>query len=101
MSITLIFKNKPRLLYGSGAPSKFIPPTNGRKGIYVMSDGALEKEEVEYLAEVSAEKERERSNKKRETKENMEILTKVALSAPEGERAKVLNELLKTKARQI
>jgi len=52
----------------------------------------LEKEEVDYIAEASLEKERNRVRKS-EQKETLEKVTKAILSAPQGKRRVVLNQI--------
>ena len=94
MSITLIFKDRERRQYGSEAPSKFVPAEKGRSAIFVMSDGALEKEEVDYIIEGMQEKEDGRKKVKRAGKEHMEKLVGTITQAPPGERKKTLTEIL-------
>ena len=97
MSITLIFKSKAQHQYGREAPSKLIPAEKGRSSIYVMSDGALEKEEVDYLVEAEQYKEDERikRNEKSPTKERLEQVVGATRQAPRGERAKTAQEIIK------
>ncbi len=94
MSITLIFKNKERLPYGSGSRGKFVPPENGRRGIFVPSWGALEKEEIDYIVTAEQEKEDERIKKREQsiTKQKLEYVTATVLQAPEGKRAEAAQE---------
>ena len=94
MAVTLIFKNRERRQYGSEAPSKYVPAEKGRSAIYVMSDGALEEEEVDYIVEGMQEKEDGRKKVKRAGKEHMEKLVETVTSASPGERAKTLKEIL-------
>lgn len=94
MSVTLIFKDRERRQYGSEAPSKYIPAEKGRSAIYVMSDGALEQAEVDYIVEGTQEKEDSRKKVKRAGKEHMEKLVQTMVSAPPGERKKTLSEIL-------
>ncbi len=94
MPVTLIFKSKPRLEHGSEAPSKYVPAEKGRSAIYVMSEGALEKEEVDYIVEGMQEKEDGRKKVKRAGKEYMETLASTVAQAPKRERAKTLREIL-------
>jgi len=87
-----------KVYYGESLPlgnksrGRFIPPEGNRAGILVPSFGALEKEEVDYLAEASLEKEKTRVRKS-EQKEALENVTKILLNTPHGQRGKKLKEI--------
>lgn len=91
-----IIKSKPQRQYGKEAPSKLVPPEKGRSSIYVMSDGALEQEEVDYLVEAEQYKEDERlkRNAKSANKERLEAVVEAARRAPRGKRAKTAQEII-------
>ena len=97
MAVTLIFKNKERRPYGSGANGRMIPAESGRRAIYVPSFGALEKDEVDYLVEAAQEQEDERVKKDRPSanREMVDRATQLAQSVPEGQRAKAVREAMK------
>lgn len=91
-----IIHNKSAKQYGKEAPSKLIPAEKGRSAIYVMSEGALEQEEVDYLVEATQYKEdaRIKKNVKRPTQERLEEVVKATMRAPRGERAKTAKEII-------
>jgi hypothetical protein len=96
MGITLIFKDRERLPYGSGSRGKFIPPENGRRAIFVPSFGVLEKEEVDYLVEAEKEKEDERLRSGKISLQKAlleEVVTEVKKAKP-GERGKRAKEIM-------
>ena len=88
-----IVKNKARGRYGSEAPSKLIPAEKGRSAIYVMSDGSLEQEEVDYLVEATQEKE-DSKIRKSATKERLEQVVRATRKAPRGMRAEVAQDII-------
>ena len=96
MGITLIFKNKPYLPYGSNSRGAFIPAEKGRRAIFVPSFGVLEKEEVDYLVEVAQEQEdgRVKRPKISEQKEALENVTRAARAEKAGKRAKLVKEII-------
>ncbi len=91
----LIFKNKETRQYGNNEPSKYVPPEKGRSGIFVMSDGALEKEEIEDIVLAAQEKEDTRIKKgiKRPQKERLEQVTEAVMRAKPKDRLKLAKEL--------
>lgn len=60
MPITLIFKDKPHKRYGKGADSVMVPPSKGKRGYYIPSEGALEQAEIDYIVEAQKEEKQER-----------------------------------------
>lgn len=92
-----IIKGKGQQKWGREAPSKLVPAEKGRSAIYVVSEGVLEKEEVDYLVEAEQYKEDERIKKRGRsaTKENLEKVVEATRQAPSGERAKVAREIIK------
>ena len=42
-------KNKPRLRYGTGEPTRVVKQVDDKPGFIIMSEGLLEKEEVDYI----------------------------------------------------
>tara|TARA_Y100000310_G_scaffold307921_1_gene350504 strand:+ start:360 stop:674 length:315 start_codon:yes stop_codon:yes gene_type:complete len=93
---TFIFKGKSRRQYGDEAPSKLVPAEKGRSPIYIMSDGALEQEEVDYLVEASQYKQDEQMKRKvkSKTKQELERVATEISKAPKGKRAKKGREIL-------
>ena len=91
-----IIHNKTPKQYGKEAPSKLVPAEKGRSAIYVMSEGVLEQEEVDYLVEATQYKEDERIRKniKRPTQERLEQVMEATKRAPRGERAKTAHEII-------
>jgi putative FmdB family regulatory protein len=88
---------KENLPLGNKSRGKYIPPEGNRMGILVPSFGALDKEEVEYVAEGALEKETERAAKnirRTNTKERLENVTRVALNTPQGKRAATIKNIL-------
>jgi len=97
-SLSIIVKNEERLPYGKGSRGKFIPPEEtGGLAIFVPSFGALEKEEVDYVAEGALEKEKQRQKKKRQSvqKARLEQVSLAMKQAPSGKRAKTGREIIK------
>jgi len=85
-------EHKENLPLGNGSRGRFIPPSKDNMGILIPSWGGLEKEEVDYIAEASLEKEKNR-NKDRKQKNVLERVTQSVLSAPMGKRRERLNEI--------
>ncbi len=67
--------------------------------MFIPSWGALEQAEVDYIAEASIEKEKERVRKKRDmerlTKQKIGSYLDLAYQTKPGQRAKVLKEAMK------
>lgn len=95
--IGFFIKKKDRLAYGDKDRGKFIPSEKGRRAIFVPSFGTMERQEIDdiVLAAQEQEDERLKRGEKTQLKENLENLTQAALSAPKGQRAKVIKEILK------
>lgn len=91
-----ILKGKAQKMYGQEAPSKLVLAEKGRNAIYVMSEGALEQEEVDYLVEAAQYKEdaRIKKNEKSATKERLEQVVEATMQAPKGQRAKTAQEII-------
>ena len=91
---------RKRLRYGSGSPGKIMTHREtGGLDIFIPSDGAMEQDEVDYIAEGAMEKERERVKKakkspQRETQARIQAYTTLANRTPRGQRAKVLREAI-------
>ena len=101
MSITLIFKDKQRLPYGSNSRGRMIPPEKGRRAIFVPSFGVLEKEEVDYLVEAAQEQEDDRikNGVKSQQKEELGQIATAMRQAPEGKRAQTGRNIMKESGR--
>lgn len=94
-------EHKENLPLGSGSRGKFLShQETGGMGILIPSWGAMEKEEVEYTAEVALEKERERvaknltpvTEKRVKGKQKLESAFNIAMNTKQGQRAKALKE---------
>jgi len=98
---TLSFHVKPsaeRLPLGSGSRGRFIDSKEtGGMSILIPSFGALEKEEVDYVAEeaIYREKERVKTAEPRLTKTALQNVMTETLKAPKGKRKKALERITK------
>ena len=63
-NISIIVRNPTRRALGSGAPTTYIPPKDGKMGVLIPSAGLLEQAEMDYLVEAETEKQK---NQKRVT----------------------------------
>ena len=87
--------------YGSGSPGKIMTHAEtGGLDIFIPSDGAMEQEEVDYIAQGAIEKERARVKKakkqgaRNETQARIQAYTDLAHSTPRGQRAKILRRAI-------
>lgn len=90
----------PALPLGKGSPGKYIPSgETGGLPVYVPSFGGMEKEEVDYVAGMAVQKERERVRKKRQyvspTKSKLQSALDLAYKTKPGQRAKAIKEAMK------
>ena len=94
-----------RLKYGYGSPGKILTRKDtGGLDVFIPSDGALEQEEVDYVAAAAIEKEQSRVKKKgiqRENQAMVQAYANLALSTPPGKRRKVLQEAAKQEGVKI
>lgn len=98
-----VIKTKEQLPYGTGSMGKYVSAKEtGGLPIYVPSWGAMEQEEVDYVAEVAVEKERERVAKNRPlneqnamTKEALGNIVKIGKSQTRGKRAVTMGKVKK------
>jgi putative FmdB family regulatory protein len=86
--------------YGSKSRGRYISEEEtGGMGILIPSFGALEQEEVDYIAAGAIEKERDRVSKKKQYrspyKKRMATLMSEAQKAPKGQRASTMRKLIK------
>ena len=91
---------KERLPYGSGSRGRYVSSSEtGGMPILIPSWGALEKAEVDYLADGAIDKEKERVRKKREyvsqDKERISKYMKLAYATKPGQRAKTVRQVMK------
>jgi len=86
------FVQVEQLPLGNKSRGRFIPPEGKRVGILVPSFGALDKEEVDYIAEAEIEKENTRIRHS-EQKETLEKVTTALLRTPQGKRHEMLNQI--------
>ena len=94
----IIVNEKIRHRFGTGALGKVVLGSEtGGLDIFVPSGGAMEQEEVDYVAGMAVEKERERVKKERHnpTREAMEGLKRLAYQTKPGKRYEVLQEAVK------
>src|SRR3990167_430633 len=78
-TLGVIVRKKERLPLGEGSRGRFVTPEEtGGLGILIPSFGAMEKEEVDYVAGMAIEKEKERIKKKPESRQK-ERLGQVSL----------------------
>ncbi len=98
---TLSFHVKPsaeRLPLGNKSKGRFIDSKEtGGMSILVPSFGALEKEEVDYVAEeaIYREKERQKKAEPRLTKVALQNVVAKTLKAPKGKRKELLEKITK------
>ena len=98
---SLSFHVKPsaeRLPLGNGSRGRFIDSKEtGGMSILVPSFGALEKEEVDYVAEeaIYREKERQKKPEPRLAKVALQNVVAATLKAPKGKRKKTLERITK------
>lgn len=93
-------QHKERLPYGSGSRGRYVSSVEtGGMPILVPSWGALEKAEVDYLADTAIDKEKERVRKKREyvrqDKERLSKYMKLAYETKPGQRANTVRQAMK------
>ena len=97
-SLSFNFKNKERLELGSNAPSCYVSSKEtGGLPTYIMSDGAMEKEEIADIRLAAIEKEQTRVKKGKRSfqKARVEALTNLAHQTKPGQRSKVITEAIK------
>ncbi len=88
-----------RRMLGSKAKGRYVSSKEtGGLPVLIPSFGALEQEEVDYIAEGAIEKEKERVKKKetRDTTRAISSLTELAYQTKPGQRAKALREAIKS-----
>ena len=95
----IIINEHRQLKYGSGSEGKFIPGSEtGGLDIFVPSDGAMEQQEVDYVAGMAVEKERERVKKSKgyrnANQEAISELTKLAYQTKPGKRIEILRQAI-------
>ena len=91
---------RENLPYGSGSRGRYISSEEtGGIPILIPSWGAMEKAEIDYVAEGAIEKEKERVRNKRErnvaVKQKISSYLDLAYQTKPGQRAKVLKEAMK------
>ncbi len=89
----LQFVNRERLRYGSGSPGRIVTrEETGGMEVYIPSDGCMEQDEVDYIAQGAIEKEKARLKKgpQREVQAQLQAFTDLAYSTPKGQRAKAI-----------
>ena len=93
------FIQKERLEYGSGSYGKIVShKETGGLDIFVPSFGALEQDEVDYVAMAAVEKEKDRVKKRKgprnETQARIQAYGELARSAKPGKRAETLRKAI-------
>ena len=96
---TIIVKQSKQLKYGSGSEGKFIPRSEtGGLDIFIPSEGVMEQQEVDYVAGMAVEKERERVKKSKghrnANQEAISELTKLAYQTKPGKRIEILRQAI-------
>jgi len=91
--IGITIKNPVRRELGYGAPSQMVN-TDGIPS-YVMSEGLLEQEEIDYIGLVAEDREKERRKRPSKMKKELEDIASATVKAPKGERAKLAKELMR------
>jgi len=92
------FTQKDRLPLGEQEKSRYIPSKEtGGLPVFIPSMGALEKEEVDYIALAAIENEKERVRKRRYSaqKERLEQVALLVKQAKPGQRAKTAKQAIK------
>ena len=91
-------KHNESLPCGNGSEGRYVSSQEtGGLPVFIPSWGAMEKEEVDYVAGMAIDKERARvkGKQKSSTKERLEQVAAVARQAPRGERAEAAQEIIK------
>lgn len=92
-SLSIRVKHTEQLPLGNKSRGRFIShEETGGSDILIPSWGALEKEEIDYIAEVAIEKEKSRVRNS-PMKKKMEDVTKVLMNTPKGKRREKLDEI--------
>ncbi len=96
-SLSFNFKNKERLELGSNAPSCYVSSKEtGGLPSYIMSEGLLEKAEIDDIRLAVIEKEQSRKRKPPSIqKQRVEALTNLAHQTQPGKRSKAITEAIK------
>lgn len=96
-SLSFIVKNPVRRPFGEKAPGKFIKGEDGRRDILIPSFGALEQDEIDYIAEASIEKENERLKKRQTSVQKTAIGSVISemRKAPPGKRTEAGERIIK------
>ena len=97
---------KERLRFGTGSPGRIIPSRDtGGLDILIPSMGAMEQEEVDYIALGAIEKEKERVKKRKgprnEMQAKIQAYTDLARHTKAGQRAKTIREAIKESGDKI
>ena len=95
---------RERQLLGSGAKGRYVShKETGGLPILIPSFGALEQEEIDYIAEGAIEKEKERVRKRKPSRMAQKIaaFTDLAYQTKPGQRLKAIKEASKQKERHI
>ena len=91
---------KKRLAFGSGSPGKMLTSKEtGGLDIFIPSMGAMEQEEVDYIAEVAVDKEKERVKKthghpRSRNQARIQAYAQLGRKAKRGQRAKTIREAI-------
>lgn len=96
-TIGVIVKTPERLPYGTGSRGRYITSEEtGGHSILIPSFGALEKEEVDYVAEAAIEEERDRVAKKQPSEKQQALRNIVVetLKAPKGKRKATMDKII-------
>jgi len=96
-TLAFIVKTPEQLPYGNKSRGRYIKGTEGRRDIFVPSFGSMEKEEVDYVAEVAREQEDERIKRKGISAQKLalETITGAMRQTPRGKRAEIGKKIIK------
>jgi putative FmdB family regulatory protein len=96
-----IIQNKKRLPLGTGSAGRMVSSKEtGGMGVYIPSFGAMEQEEVDYIAEGAIEKEQSRVKKKKKTIQRksqavVQAFVDLANRTPRGQKSKAIRQAIK------
>lgn len=96
-----IVQDKKRLPLGTGSAGRMVTSKEtGGMGVFIPSFGAMEQEEVDYIAEGAIEKEKSRVKKSKKTiqRKNQAVVqafVDLANRTPRGQKSKAIKQALK------
>jgi hypothetical protein len=92
-TISIRSKSREQLPLGNKSRGRYLThEETGGADVFIPSFGALEKEEIDYIAEAEIEKEKTRV-RRTPMKENMEKVVGAMMRAPKGKRGEKFDEI--------